>query len=57
MGTDLRDVWATSLFPSGDVWVLFGPDGGILGEVTVPARWTPDAARSQVRRLPAPTHR
>jgi hypothetical protein len=43
MGTDLRDVWATSfLLPSGDVWVLFSaPDGGILGEVTVPARWTP----------------
>ena len=43
MGTDLRDVWATSfILPSGDVWVLFSaPDGGILGEVTVPARWTP----------------
>jgi hypothetical protein len=43
IGTDLRDVWATSfLLPSGDVWVLFSaPDGGILGEVTVPARWTP----------------
>ena len=43
MGMDLRDVWATSfLLPSGDVWVLFSaPDGGILGEVTVPARWTP----------------
>jgi hypothetical protein len=44
MGTDLRDIWATSfLLPSGDVWVLFSaPDGGILGEVTVPARWTPE---------------
>jgi hypothetical protein len=43
MGTDLRDVWASSfVLPSGDVWVLFSaPDGGILGEVTVPARWTP----------------
>jgi hypothetical protein len=43
MGTDLRDVWATSfVLPSGDVWLLFSaPDGGILGEVTVPARWTP----------------
>jgi hypothetical protein len=43
IGTDLRDVWATSfLLPSGDAWVLFSaPNGGILGEVTVPARWTP----------------
>jgi hypothetical protein len=43
IGTDLRDVWATSfVLPSDDVWVLFSaPDGGILGEVTVPARWTP----------------
>lgn len=43
VGTDLRDVWATSfLLPSGDVWVLFSaPDGGILGEVNVPARLTP----------------
>ena len=43
-GTDLRDIWATPfLLPSGDVWVLFSAvDGGILGEVTVPARWTPE---------------
>jgi hypothetical protein len=48
MGTDLRDVWATSfVLPSGDVWVLFSaPDGGILGEVTVPARWT--AGRGEI---------
>jgi len=42
MGTDMRDVWLTPfVLPSGDVWAMFSAtDGGILGEVTVPARWT-----------------
>ena len=42
LGTDSRDVWLTPfILPSGDVWALFSAtDGGILGEVVVPARWT-----------------
>lgn len=48
VGTDLRDVWLTPfMLPSGDVWALFSAiDGGILGEVLVPARWT--AERGEV---------
>jgi hypothetical protein len=44
LGTDSRDIWVVPFVQaSGDVWVIFTScDGVILGEVSVPARWTPD---------------
>lgn len=43
VGTDSRDVWATpTVLPGGDVWIVFSsPSGLVLGQVTVPAEWTP----------------
>lgn len=42
MGTDIRDVWASSfVLGNGDVLVLFNsPSGLVLGEVTVPPEWS-----------------
>lgn len=43
IGTDSRDVWATpTVLSGGDVWIVFtSPTGLVLGQVTVPAEWTP----------------